>query len=233
MGASTLTIGVEDTGIGIPMEYQERIYDEFFQIAGPARDRSKGLGLGLSIVRRCCDLLGHQLTMRSGPDGSLFQIQVPCSGFAVKSLDSASSSRAVSERLRSAFVLVIDDDAQSRYAAQATYQQWGCNVVASESIDDALEALNEHLRSPDLIVTDFHLGNSWNGIDGVKALRARAELAIPAIVLTGEITALEPFRLDASFLVLQKPAGWERLREASERLLGLGLPENMPAYSET
>jgi len=223
-----LAIVVEDTGIGIPPEYQDRIFDEFFQIASSSRDRSKGLGLGLSIVKRCADLLGHRLSLQSGPAGSRFQIDVPCAGVMRDHGALSSQAHAVSERLMSAFVLVLDDDADSRFAAEAIYRQWGCRVVAAESVEQALDALTEHLRSPDLIVSDFQLSDSWTGVRAVEALRSRAECLIPAIILTGDLSSLRSIRLDFSFAVLQKPAGTERLKEVSERLLNLGLSELSP-----
>ncbi len=225
MTDDVLAIIVEDTGIGIPSEYQERIFDEFFQIANSSRDRSKGLGLGLSIVKRCADLLGHRLSMRSGPTGSRFQIDVPCLGMMSDHGAASSRTREVSERLSSAFVLVLDDDADNRFAAEAIYRQWGCRVLAVESVGHAFDALTEHLRSPDLIVSDFQLSEDWTGVRAVEALRSRAECLIPAIILTGDTSALQSICLDFSFAVLQKPAGSDRLKEVSERLLNLGLSE--------
>lgn len=228
VAGDVLSITVEDTGIGIPREYQERIFDEFFQIANPARDRSKGLGLGLSIVKRCADLLGHRLTLQSGATGSRFRIEIPFVGVMSDYGPRSSRAREVSERLSSAFVLVLDDDAASRFAAEAIYRQWGCRVLAVESVEQALGALREHLRSPDLIVSDFQLSGHWTGVRAVEALRSHAECLIPAIILTGEVGAVRSLPLDASFAVLQKPAGSERLKEVSERLLQLGLSE-LPA----
>jgi signal transduction histidine kinase/CheY-like chemotaxis protein len=225
MSGECLVIVVEDTGIGIPSQYQDRIFDEFFQIASPTRDRSKGLGLGLSIVKRSADLLGHRLSLQSAPTGSRFQIEVPCLGVTNDQEPISSSAREVSKRLSSAFVIVIDDDDDSRFAAEAIYRLWGCWVLALASVEQAFTALKQHLRSPDLIVSDFQLGEGWNGIRAVEELRFRAECLIPAIILTGDVSALQIIHLDASFAVLQKPAGSERLKEVSERLLYLDIPD--------
>ena len=73
-----LTIQVEDTGPGIAPENQEKIFDEFTQLHNPQRDRNKGLGLGLSIVRRIALLLEHPLILDSAPGrGTLFSLTVP------------------------------------------------------------------------------------------------------------------------------------------------------------
>jgi CheY-like chemotaxis protein/two-component sensor histidine kinase len=223
-----LAILVQDSGIGIPAEYRERIFDEFFQIASMTRDRSQGLGLGLSIVKRCADLLGHRLSLTSGPHGSQFRIELPCVGAMTDPQVGCGSARAVSLRLANAFVLVIDDDAGSRYAAETSYRQWGCRVIAADSVDAAIEALSEHLRSPDLIVSDFHLNASMTGVGGVEVLRRHLEAWIPAIILSGETAALKSLNLDPGFAVLQKPAGSERLKEVSERLLSLD-PQEAPS----
>ena len=223
--ADVLALLVEDTGIGIPPEFQDRIFDEFFQISSSTRDRSKGLGLGLSIVKRCADLLGHELSLQSGPGGSQLRIGVPFRGTMSDCGVTSAPAHEVSERLSSAFVVVLDDDTDSRFAAEAIYRQWGCRVLALESVEQALDALKQHLRSPDLIISDFQLSEAWNGIRAVEALRLQAECLIPAIILTGEVSALQLIDLDSSFVVMQKPAGSGRLKETSERLLELGLSE--------
>lgn len=69
---------VMDTGIGIAREHQEAVFQEFFQVGNPERDREKGLGLGLSIVKGLCALLGHRLTLESNPGrGTSFVIELP------------------------------------------------------------------------------------------------------------------------------------------------------------
>jgi two-component system, sensor histidine kinase len=71
-------ISVIDTGRGIPPDQQESVFQEFVQLHNPARDRSKGLGLGLAIVSRLGRLLGHRVDLRSRPGhGSMFSIDVP------------------------------------------------------------------------------------------------------------------------------------------------------------
>ncbi len=73
-----LRIEVWDTGIGIPEEQLPAIFEEFHQLDNPARERSKGLGLGLAIVERLADLLGHAVDVRSRPGkGSVFAVEVP------------------------------------------------------------------------------------------------------------------------------------------------------------
>jgi len=71
-------IWVADTGIGIPPDQQQRVFEAFYQIGNPERDRTKGLGLGLALVVRLARLLGHQVALRSIPGrGSVFTVTVP------------------------------------------------------------------------------------------------------------------------------------------------------------
>jgi len=215
-GENTLTLTVEDTGIGIPEEYQDRIYDEFFQIAAlPTR----GLGLGLSIVKQSAELLGHALSLRSDPSGSSFRLEVPLVGQAERPAAAPSRPRHVSDRLSSAFVVIIDDDHDNRYAAEETYRQWGCRTLSADSEAQALSALSEHLRAPDLILTDLNLQAGRSGLKAVDAIRQHAESRIPAIILSGEADTLQLDHVPECCIVLQKPVGSERLKEASERLL--------------
>jgi two-component system, sensor histidine kinase len=73
-----LAMQVWDTGVGIPEHQQALIFQEYYQLGNPERDRTKGLGLGLAIVRRLADLLGCPLMLRSKPGkGSCFEVVVP------------------------------------------------------------------------------------------------------------------------------------------------------------
>lgn len=75
---SSWQIWVADTGIGIPPGQQQRVFEAFYQIGNPERDRTKGLGLGLALVVRLARLLGHQVALRSIPGrGSVFTVTVP------------------------------------------------------------------------------------------------------------------------------------------------------------
>jgi len=72
-----LSIETWDTGIGIPEQDLQTIFDEYHQLDNAARERSLGLGLGLSIVQRLASLLGHPVHVRSHPGrGSVFSIDV-------------------------------------------------------------------------------------------------------------------------------------------------------------
>jgi signal transduction histidine kinase/CheY-like chemotaxis protein len=207
---------VADTGIGIPDQYRDRIYEEFFQIATVA---TKGLGLGLSIVKQCADLLGYKLSLESDSSGSSFRLEVPLVGLNESRTSTPTRIRQVSERLSSAFVVLIDDDEDNRYAAEKTYRQWGCRTLSAETEAEAVRLLGEHLRIPDLIVTDLDLQNGRTGITAIKSIRSDAECRIPAIVLSGETNTIQFAGIPECCLVLQKPVGAERLKEASEHLL--------------
>jgi signal transduction histidine kinase len=76
----SVRISVQDTGIGIAQEHQGHIFDEFFQIRNPDRDRNQGTGLGLSISKRLLDVMGGRLSVESAPGrGSTFTITLPAS----------------------------------------------------------------------------------------------------------------------------------------------------------
>jgi CheY-like chemotaxis protein len=82
-----------------------------------------------------------------------------------------------------------------------------------------IQALREHLRSPDLIVSDYQLASGHTGAEVIDAVRTYAENSIPAIIVTGETGWLRPTQLESACVVLQKPVGSERLKEVSEQLL--------------
>ena len=75
---AAISVQVWDTGIGIPQRPAGRVFQEYYQLGNPERDRAKGLGLGLAIVRRLTDLLGCELKLRSEPGkGSCFEVAIP------------------------------------------------------------------------------------------------------------------------------------------------------------
>ncbi len=211
---------VWDTGIGITPAQLPHVFDEFFQIDNPERDRDKGLGLGLAIVKRTLDLLGHSYELRSTPGrGTCFSILLPAAE-APPAMPARPQGMAGAGHIAGAFIAVIDDEATIRRAMQALCQSWGAHVLTAASADECQTGLGEHLRQPDLILCDYRLREHQDGLDAVQRLRTHIGHAVPAIIITGDIAAADLRRVAAAGLpLLHKPVGAERLLAAIEALL--------------
>jgi CheY-like chemotaxis protein len=215
-----LVIAVWDTGIGIPHDQRERIYEEFFQLGNPERDRRNGLGLGLPIARRMAYLLGSEIELRSELGrGSRFSIRVPFG-------DRAAVARALPEltvsgdALAGRCVVVIDDEAAIRQGMHELLSQWGCTSVEASSAVDAIAKLEGARLSPELVLADYRLTGGGIGSDAVLRLRARFGSELPALLITGD-TAPERLReaKQSGLHILHKPVRPAQLRALCNYLL--------------
>ncbi len=216
---SMLAIQVWDTGIGIPADQQERIFQEYYQLSNPERDRTKGLGLGLAIVRRLTNLLDCDLSLRSEPGrGSCFEIVLPLADNVTRV--SQPPADTLSGSLAQGFIIVIDDELAIREAMTSLLTAWGHNVATASSGDDAIERLSTYPMRPDLIICDYRLREGENGITVIDRLRSDYNEAIPAMLITGDTA---PDRLAESqasgLLLLHKPVSNSKLRAAIVHLI--------------
>lgn len=213
-------IQVWDSGIGIAPEHQAHVFKEFYQVANPARDRNKGLGLGLSIVQRTAKLLNHPLTLSSHSGlGTRFDLTLPTTSPVTRTLEPFGPERLEGEDLRGAEVLVIEDDALVRDALVGLLVGWGIQAHDASGLSDALRWINGGLK-PDLILSDYRLQDEFNGIDVVKALRQQLGHAVPACLLSGDTDAvLMTQAREAGLILLHKPVRPAKLRSLMRRLL--------------
>src|SRR5262249_33114631 len=139
---------VWDTGIGIATEQHERIFEEFYQIQNPERDRKRGVGLGLATVRRIAQLLGAPLKLRSRlGTGSMFALEIPVAEAAKTPITAATLETKVPNLIGGKTILVIDDEASVRLGMQSLLESWGCKCIAAADADEALRNVNG--RTPD------------------------------------------------------------------------------------
>lgn len=221
-------IAVSDTGCGIPAELTARIFDEFFRIGDPVGDGAKGLGIGLAIVRRMTALLAHPLDVSSTVgEGTRFTIDVPRASSAddVRAPQSRDGDSGEDE-LRGSFVLVIDDEREVRAAMAMLLDIWGCKALCVSGGAEAVKAMREHLRDPDLVVCDYRLGNPETGLDAIDVVREAAGRDIPAIILTGDVGAVDPDHIRLRGLALAyKPIHGDSLRRLMAAHLRAVSPE--------
>jgi CheY-like chemotaxis protein len=220
---------VIDTGPGIPADLHHEIFEEFFQLGNPERDRTKGLGLGLSIVKRTAEILQHELIVRSQVNrGSTFGVEVPLVKTEPVRFNAAPCITPDPARFAGMFVVIIDDDKETRFAIQMLCTQWQCHVVAAGGLHEALDRLQEHLRSPDLIITDYCLQNGETGVDTITRVRQVAQEPIPAIIVTGDLSVRPLLGSDgAGVELLYKPINAERLWMAADKLLKAAAAANV------
>jgi signal transduction histidine kinase/CheY-like chemotaxis protein len=229
-----VSVYVCDTGIGIPTAELERIFEEFYQLNDTSRDQGHGLGLGLAIVRRTAELLCLKLSARSAIGiGSVFGIQLPIAGAAQFRQMVPLSPRAQDSLLAGAFIVVIDDDSESRFATEAIFKSWHCHVIAGSCGAAVREELAQHLRQPDLIVADYWLSDGETGLTVIQDLRRDAEMSIPAIILTADHDVAHAVAAqDRDIVLLQKPANAQRiLRIVMELIPKAGNPEHQTVSS--
>jgi two-component system, sensor histidine kinase len=182
-----LRIEVVDTGRGIPAEKIDEVFKEFVQLENDERDRRKGIGLGLAIVRRLAALLGHRVDVRSRlGHGTRFSVELYGGHLRPMCADSKHLPRHLEGR-----VLVIEDEAEVAQALAVGLEQAGLQVVLAANAEQALFSPAD--AQPDVIIADFRLRGGRTGLQAIEAVRDHFGTAIPGVLLTGD-TSLESLK---------------------------------------
>jgi signal transduction histidine kinase/CheY-like chemotaxis protein len=219
--AGRVVLQVWDSGPGIAATHHAAIFEEFYRVESSGSRNTAGLGLGLSIVQRSTRILGHGLSVASRVGkGSRFEVELPYVGVGPAFTANERPEMPSGESVAGAFVLVADDDEGNRHALTSLLQSWGCHVLAVSSTAEAMARSPQHLRVPDLIVTDLQLGRGDDGVRLLLALRDYHDEPIPVIVLTADAQAgasQEVAQLGAR--LLHKPVGATRLLQEMLRAI--------------
>ncbi len=184
-----LRIEVWDTGIGIPAEQLSAIFEEFHQLDNPARERSKGIGLGLAIVQRLAELLGHTIDVRSRPSkGSVFALEVPLAAGEAGFRPQPRLPEIETTARRIGTILIVEDEPDLRDTLKLLLEAEGYRTEIATDGGAALALANRGAVQPDLILADYNLPNGPNGLQVVANLQKALGHDIPAIILSGDIS---------------------------------------------
>lgn len=223
-----LRLEIWDNGMGIPNAERERVFWEFHQLANPERDRSKGLGLGLAIVRRTARLLGHPLALHSEEgQGTAFTLTVPTAHAAeagqpdLSVLPDYAHPAGDDDILHGQLALLVDDDPQNLAGLTMLFESWGCRVIAAASGNALFERVLPLDERPALIVSDYRLRDHETGIHVIDQLREEYnDPDLPALLVSGDT---DPARLAEAAArripLLHKPVSVPALRERVAALL--------------
>ncbi|MDH5391732.1 MAG: ATP-binding protein [Gammaproteobacteria bacterium] len=215
----TVCVSVYDSGIGIDENKNEIIFEEFQQLDNHSRDRAKGLGLGLSIVRRLTDLLDIRLMLKSTADkGSEFTIECPRA--VMEMPDSKTTPLPVYEKLAGKTIVIIEDEEEIKQALNMLLSGWGCRVLELSSVQDVKENLSP-FDKVDMILADFRLANHETGVDVITALHDYyKDTNIPAVIITGDTAPERIKQVKASgFHIMHKPVAGGKLRAVLNSIL--------------
>ena len=213
-------IEVWDCGPGIESANLKDIFQEFYQLGNPERDRSKGLGLGLAIVARLARLLDSKVNVRSKVGkGSIFSFDLPLTH--IKPQPEVSYTTPALNNLIGAFIVIIDDEQAVLEGMRALLTDWGCHLVLADSVADALNQLKDE-PAPDLFIADYRLRDGATGIQALARLQKEYGMGIPGILITGDTSPDRLREAKASgYYILHKPVRAPKLRT----LLGYALEQ--------
>jgi signal transduction histidine kinase len=234
-------IEVLDTGVGIAPEHLDQIFDEFYQVDNPGRDRSQGLGIGLSIVRRLSRLLDHPLHLKSRLGvGSRFRLTLPMAlpratasilplptgPQDIREFSGGHQRETAPEEpalVLPSPVLLLDDETDIGDAMTALLTSHGVQleVVTNEAAAAAAFTQAALQQKPfGALICDYRLADGADGLQAAKRLRARFDPQLPFLLITGETA---PHRLqsvrDADVPVLFKPVAIPVLLKALADLI--------------
>jgi two-component system CheB/CheR fusion protein len=221
-----LNIEICDTGPGIPEEEYHAIFEEYRQLDNAARERSQGLGLGLSIVKGLGNLLEHRVYVRSHPGrGSVFGIELalPESRIARRNPNDRHIDEPKAEAApRIGSILIIEDDPEVRDLLEHLLKDEGYRTAVAHDGAKALDLVTLGMMRPDLILTDFNLPNGMDGLQATSKLRERLHRGTPVIILTGDISTGTSREIALHNCVkLNKPVKLKELMQEIQKLMAL------------
>ncbi len=215
-----LAIQVWDTGVGVPEDQLHVIFDDFHQLQNNERDRSKGLGLGLAIVRRLAECLDHRVEVKSQLGrGSCFGV--------IATRGSTVASRALREErqehldavhdLSGVDVLLVEDDKVVAEATVLLLKSWKCRVHSVRTTEEALHVVEKEQLIPHIVLADYRLPGRYDGVEAIQRIQLMLQMPVPGIIITGEsdITAIREIE-QMGYMILRKPVRPAKLR----RLIG-------------
>jgi signal transduction histidine kinase/CheY-like chemotaxis protein len=209
-----VAVAVHDSGYGVPAAMQSEIFEEFHQLGGA--ERGKGLGLGLAIVARTAELLGHRLNLRSQEGrGAAFSVELSLLDRPDQraSADLPALMPASGPAARKANLLLVEDDVLQARGLAMILEEAGFTVMGAPDAASALAQVR--VPGPDLLLTDYRLPQGVSGLDIIRMIRRRFERFIPAILITGDThTAILEEAAAEACLVMHKPYQPEALIEA-------------------
>lgn len=205
-----ILVEVIDTGPGIAPDEQGRIFEEYVQLANPARQRRHGVGLGLAIVKRIDSLLGLRLTLQSSVGaGTVFSFHVPASDEVF--VESVPGELIPTDYRTSATIWVLDDDTTILEGFKEQLSAWGARVEVFCDPQTMIARLRAASDLPRWIFTDDMLGTALSGLETAQMLSTEFGFGRVCLV-TGNT---EPARLaqlrSSGFPVIVKPARPEEL----------------------
>jgi len=224
-----LRIDVWDTGVGISAEHRDAIFAEYYQISNPGRDRSKGLGLGLSIVHRVVGILPkHSMRFWSVEGrGSRFSMYAPISEITPVVETDNRSNDAFTSILKDKYILLCDDEPAVLEGLRRLFLSAGALVDTAESMAGFEAILADDGRAPDIIVTDIRLRDGPTGIEVAERIRQHFAWAgvLPVAFITGELVSPHALRdFPEPFVLLRKSSAPENTLAEVSRFVAAQQP---------
>jgi two-component system CheB/CheR fusion protein len=204
-------IEVLDTGIGIPVDELDTIFEEFYQLRREPGEQREGLGLGLSIVQRLTRLLDHPLEVESTPgEGTCFAVTLPRGTSSAVDHDDLDVTGG--DTRNACRILLVDDNPAVLDATRILLELDGHDVSIASNTEEAVAGI-EAAGIPDVVVADFHLGSGETGIDAIRQVRKVSGQYVPAVLVTGDTSSCIARQIEQTepIQVFRKPVDTERL----------------------
>jgi signal transduction histidine kinase/CheY-like chemotaxis protein len=211
--ADGLRFAVVDTGIGIGQEALAHIFEEYYQVDNQHRDRRKGLGLGLAIVRRVENLLRCTVEVKSTPGvGSEFSFVAALGNVELQLAQPFVETNSIYD-MAGVTVALVEDDLDIRQMLAGLMKDWGCQVFAGEYAEDVLRKIDVAGYSPDILLCDYRLPHGMTAVQVINRMNELWGKGAPSLILTGDTAPEVLQNIHASgAILLHKPIAPQRLR---------------------